>query len=510
MDTRVRYRLCAASIVLAALSLAAAAEHATVLEIGSDKQLFLDDAIVASSSGIAFTMNPPQRTGHIVLQADAPWEKAAGGRIGVYCSLLKEEGTIRLWYDVRFGDTVQVAYAESADGIHFTKPILGLHELDGSTANNIVIPTRVGGGAVWIDPRAPKDQRYRSQSKGYNQPTSGRLYSYHSPDGIHWTRWAELDIGDCDTQSIAFWDERLGRYVLYTRRNPNPGTPARSRIVRRLESDDLEQWDNEVTVMEADAVDLATYTSPTPMPPVDYYGAAVFRYPDENGVYVMLSQPFWHFMRRPAEERWGPGGVEDPRTSERLGPATIDVRLAVSRDGAHFKRLGGRKPFLSLGPAGAFDSRTVWAIPNPVPMGDELWFYYAANNRDHDGYIDPAVSEPMSGIGLATLRLDGFVSADADYTGGTLTTRPIAFAGTRLEVNLDGGGGGSLQVEILDQSCKPIPGYTLSDATRLWGNAVRMPVSWGGRADLSALAGTPIRLRFHMRDCKLYAFQFVE
>ena len=44
----------------------------------------------------------------------------------------------------------------------------------------------------------------------------------------------------------------------------------------------------------------------------------------------------------------------------------------------------------------------------------------------------------------------------------------------------------------------------------LKGNSVRMPVSWDENHDVSKLAGTPVKLRFIMRDCKLYAFRFKE
>ena len=64
-------------------------------------------------------------------------------------------------------------------------------------------------------------------------------------------------------------------------------------------------------------------------------------------------------------------------------------------------------------------------------------------------------------------------------------------------------------MELLDQNGKPIEGFTQSEATLLWGNSVRMPVTWGNRQDVSRLAGKPIKIRFIMRDCKLYAFQFV-
>jgi hypothetical protein len=55
----------------------------------------------------------------------------------------------------------------------------------------------------------------------------------------------------------------------------------------------------------------------------------------------------------------------------------------------------------------------------------------------------------------------------------------------------------------------PIPGFTLADADRLEGNSVRRVASWHGRADVSALAVRPVRLRWRMRDAQLHAFQFV-
>ncbi len=106
--------------------------------------------------------------------------------------------------------------------------------------------------------------------------------------------------------------------------------------------------------------------------------------------------------------------------------------------------------------------------------------------------------------------MDGFVSADADYAGGEITTPLIKFSGKRLELNVDTSGGGSVTVELLDENDKPIPGFSKDDATPASGNSVRMPVRWGDRSDVSTLAGKPIRIRFHMCACKLYAFQFAD
>ncbi len=118
------------------------------------------------------------------------------------------------------------------------------------------------------------------------------------------------------------------------------------------------------------------------------------------------------------------------------------------------------------------------------------------------------------------LRRDGFISADAAYTGGELTTRPLVFEGSKLQLNMDSGAGGTVQVEIQDQAGNPIPGFALEDAGEINGNFLQVPARWRaevigkmrraeGDPDVGTLAGRPVRLRFVMRDARLYSFQFV-
>jgi len=469
------------------------------IDVGSRKQLFIDERFIAASSGVELVMNTPQRDGRVLLTTDQPWEQ--GRVIGVYSSVLKEDNTVKIWYDFRQPVSsdpwrvLKVCYAESTDGLNFTKPKLGLYEVDGSKDNAVVLPGAIGGCSVWIDPNAPPEQRYKNQAKVY---PSAELHMHSSPDGIHWKKLATLNPGPggWDTQTVVFWDPEVKRYAMYTRRWVRNETKlANFRTVRRLESDDLLKWDNELVVMETDDVDLATHKTGTPQPPVDFYGADVFPYSDAEDVYIMLAQAFWHWQPR--------SGVDG------LGPSGFDVRLAVSRNGKQFRRVGQRKPFMAMGPDGRFDSRYVWAMPHPVRMGDELWIYYVGSNRDHDGVIDAAATgEHLTGIGRAVLRLDGFVSADADYRGGQITTPLIQFSGRRLELNVETSGGGAVLVELLDVENKPISGFAKSDAVAVNGNSVRMPVRWQKGSDVSSLAGRPLRLRFHVQDCKLYAFQF--
>lgn len=473
----------------------AAEEGRVVIDIGSRKQLFLDERLIESSRGVRFEINTPHAMREPVLVADQGRENPEDVFVWSYSSVARVGGKTRLWYQVNtlkfrpqpvgFVLTDKwLAYAESSDGIHFTKPKLGLNEYRGSRANNIVIPG-VEGGHVWIDPRARPKHRYRFQTYG----GAGKLAFYGSPDGIRWKKTHTATVGHNDTQNIAFWDAAVQRYLLFTRK-----WPGNFRVHRRLDSDDLVHWNNEVVVMRADGTDLAKYKSAASVHPVDYYGACVFKYPDEHGLYVMLPQAFWHWYAR--------GG------QQRVGPNLYDVRLCVSHDGRKFRRVADRGVFLRPGPEGTFFSGSVWVLPAPIRMGDELWFYFQGSNADHDGNLIPGSDKFRTGIGRAVLRLDGFLSADAGFNGGEVVTPLVKFQGKRLELNVDSGGGGVVHVELLDEQGHPIPGFTVKEATPLSCNSVRKTVTWGENADISRFANRSIKIRFRMRDCKLYAFQF--
>lgn len=476
------------------------------IDVGNRKQLFVDDALIQSRNNVDLVMNPPYQTGEVLITADEPWE--AGSTVFVYSSVLKDRGVLRVWYDLLtptgngpYDHERRVCYAESEDGIHFVKPRLGLHEVGGSTANNVVLPGVIGGCAVWIDPNAPPEHRYKTQTKVY---PSGEFHMHRSPDGLRWSLFANIDPkGPRDTQTVVFWDPYIEQYVFYGRHKATTSEiDIECRSVRRAEMANLTEVRDTGLAIWPDDVDRAIYNLPFSTDnintPVDYYGATVFPYEEADRVYLLLAQSYWHWIP-PAEE----GG--------KLGPATQDVRLAVSRDGKHFDRAGERKPFIRLGPAGRFDSRWAWAMPNPVRMGDEIWIYYVGSNQDHNGQIDPAAPDGkrLGAISRAVMRLDGFISADAPYEGGVLVTRPLRFAGDRLELNLDTSAGGGVRVELLDETGQPLDGFSGDASPWIVGNAVRLPVTWSGAPALSSLEGAPVKIRFTMRDCKLYAFQFV-
>jgi hypothetical protein len=107
-----------------------------------------------------------------------------------------------------------------------------------------------------------------------------------------------------------------------------------------------------------------------------------------------------------------------------------------------------------------------------------------------------------------TLRTDGFASVHAGADLGEMVTYPLRFSGEQLLVNLSTSAGGSLRVEIQEESGQPIPGFTLKECKPLVGDAIEMPVRWGKAADVAKLAGTPVRLRFVLQEADLFAMRF--
>lgn len=105
---------------------------------------------------------------------------ADGKGVTIYGSVLREDGKFRMWYhaipadwDMQ-SDMSSIAYAESEDGIHWTKPALNILE-HGPGPNNL---TNLGlhSATVFIDPDGPPSCRYRATGYGHK-----RLFVTH-PD----------------------------------------------------------------------------------------------------------------------------------------------------------------------------------------------------------------------------------------------------------------------------------------------------------------------------------------
>ena len=176
--------------------------------------------------------------------------------------------------------------------------------------------------------------------------------------------------------------------------------------------------------------------------------------------------------------------------------STMDSWFAHSRDGFHWQR-PRTGPFMSWGPEGSWDSKSV-TISTPKRVGNELWVYYSGT--------DP---EQETAVGLAKLRLDGFVSIDAfDRTAKnrapTLMTKPLYSPGNRLVVNADASEG-FIDAELLNVDGYVIDGFSREDCDTFQGDSPEHTFSWKGNPDIGGCM--PARIRFTMKSAKLYALQ---
>jgi len=102
-------------------------------------------------------------------------------------------------------------------------------------------------------------------------------------------------------------------------------------------------------------------------------------------------------------------------------------------------------------------------------------------------YVNKDYAQRTAHISRYVLRLDEFVSVYAPYEGGELLTKRLTFNGTKLIINFATSAAGFLQLEILDASGQPIPGYHLTASQVMIGNETEHIVSWTEKSDLFEL-----------------------
>ena len=471
------------------------------LHIGSRLELFVDDYLVDELAEARLVLHPP--TPHeMAIVHDAPWEGSGCS----YTTVFRDGPIYRMYYRGADGTYLEgrykrghpdvTCYAESEDGVHWTKPELGLREFEGSKKNNIILTRDVTQDAVhnfapFLDtrPGVPADERYKGLGGGGKL---GGLVALASADGLRWRKMREepvITLGAFDSQNLAFWDQVRGEYRAYVRDFRN------GRDIRTATSDDFVNWTEPIWVDYAPSRVSELYTNQI----IPYYRAP----------HILLG-----FPTRYIDRGWSPSMEALPQLdyrklrasgSQREGTALTDGMFMSSRDRQRFH---------------------VWpeSFIRPGPMLANNWFY--ADNYQNWGLVEtessiedaPQELSVYVSEGAAqdhpnwhrryTLRIDGFVSVQAPLSGGELVTKPIVFEGKELVVNFSTGAAGSILVEMQQADGKPIPGYALSDAEETFGDELARVVWWKGGADVSKLAGLPVRLRFVLKDADLYAMRF--
>ncbi len=496
-------------------------KEADIIDIGSRRELFVDSHLIDQLRGARLQMHHPIPRG-IAIVHDEPWEGTGSGYHSIFHDGEKYRMYYKAWHlEVTRGrlnsgrHPLYCCYAESKDGIHWSKPALGLYEFNGSRKNNITLApgpvgsTKVDPGhpAVFLDtnPDAAGDAKYKAIFRSAGKTG---LLPFKSRDGLRWKPITPDPIlhglGAFDSQNLAFWDPTIRKYRCYWRIFTS-GTitdkvwkPAGHRAIRTAVSEDMVKW--------TEVKDLTYVNSPSEQ----LYTNQIKPY--HRAPHILIGLPNRYLDRGPSASM---SALPDSENRElrassvkRYGYALSESLLMVSRDGVHFKRWNEAflRPGIQRPGTWQYGAQYIgWHVvetQSSLPGAPNELSLYATEGYWHG---------KGSALRRYTLRLDGFVSVNAGAgEGGELITKPIKFSGTQLSLNLATSVSGSVRVEIQDLNGKPIPGFSLKDCPEIFGDTHNRTVNWKPGANLGKLSGKPVRLRFVLKDADLYSFKFAK
>ena len=482
------------------------------IDIGSRLELMIDDHLIDTmGESLHLQLHKPVRR-NVALVTDEPWEGNACG----YSSFFQDGDRYRMYYGINHhvnsrGGLVYphkpfTCYAESPDGIHWTKPKLGLAEFRGSKQNNIVFTTENIKGVsvnpchatVFRDtnPQCPPEATYKAviATAELSGSYAAGLYALKSSDGFHFSLLSDQLIitdGAFDSSNLAFWDSVRGEYRAYFRDYRDE-----VRGIKTATSQDFVNWSEPEWLVFPNAPDEHLYTNevtPYDRAPHIFFGFPM-RYVDRGWVDSTGKLPHPELRR----QRAGAG-------EGRYGSAITDGLLMTSRDAITFKR---------------------WeeAILRPGPSRTNSWVY--GDNNISWGILNTESDQPASPPELSifategywtgeslnlrrySIRVDGFVSIQAPRGGGEFVTKPLVFDRDKLVINYSTSAAGGIWVEIQDSSGQPLEGYTEADCHEVFGDEIQRKVAWKRWDNVKQLASTPVRLRFVLKDADLFSFRF--
>jgi len=448
----------------------------TVIDIGSRRELFVDSYLIDSLENAELRLHHPVTREKVMTFGDKPCEGPGSGYVTVF-----EDGDLfRMYYRGgsydKEGEAIQenICYAESKDGIQWTRPVMDLFECNGSKQNNIVwqgLGSHNFSPFKDTNPACRPAEEYKAVG---NTEYGAGLSAFKSSDGIHWSMLQELPIimfGTFDSHNVAFWDGVRREYVCYSR------LMLEKRTIQRCVSKDFIHWTRP---------ELIRYGEDTPEE--EMYTNGIQPYPWAPHILVGFPNRFMPKRKR---------------VSDHPADGVSGGLFMSSRDGFHWSRWA--EEFIRPGP---HKDRWVDRV-NMQALGmlfgrsgmtdgiDEISIYTVEGSKSKN-----------AGLRRYTLRVDGFVSVYARMTGGEMVTKPLVFKGKELVMNFATSTAGSIRVEIQDEDGVPREGYDLESCPSIYGDAIEEVVTWEGGSDVEGLAGKPIRLRIELKDADLYSMRF--
>lgn len=458
------------------------------LQLQNHRELFVDQYLIDRLNNLTQELHTPRNEG-IVLKFDNPWE----GNFSGYCTIIKDGDQYKLYYrGIREAgkdgnDNEVTCYAESADGINWKKPNLGINVINGSANNNVILAnaapvTHNFSPFLDINPDVKSAEKFKAL--GGTDKTG--LFAFVSPDGIHWRKAQEEAVfktGVFDSQNVAFWSESEQQYVCYFRTWSDGGFTQYKgvRSVSRTTSKDFINWTSPVHMTFGNTPLEHLYTNQT---------SPYVRAPH---IYLAICARFMPNRQVLTDEQ-----AKALNVNPKYFKDCSDAILMTSRGDSVYNRTFMQsfiRPGIGLE---NWVSRSNYPVLNVVQT----------NATELSLYVNESYAQPADHIKRYSLRLDGFASLNAGFKEGYLITKPFIFKGKELEINYATSAAGYVKIEFLDEKNKPVTGYTYNDSQEIIGNEIRHIASWRGKENVSTLQGKTIKLKIYLKDADLYSLKF--
>ena len=521
----------------------------TLLNIGTRRQFFFDDLMLEQVQDVTRRYYHAQKVSdRPLIESDQPWEHVTLFSTNAWNVIRDpEDGLFKCWYedyainsnpprtwisptdgklcvDIHGSNwPSRMCYAQSTDGIHWEKPLLGIVKEDGRDTNIVLGGNQTGlvhCPYIFLDLQEPdRSKRYkvtfesRRVDGGNDMAGEGTFRCATSGDGIHWNI-IDRDIifgatgpvlGDVITVSRnpetgVYWANNRHPMMcsssVFDRRKPFQHSWIPPTALHRVVQE------NRRRIFRSESVDFFQWSTPRPLIVPDcqwdniddsFYGLEQFQIGQD---WVGLLNVF-HMTEN-----------------------HLDVQLVYTRDGEHFQRVQPGRAWLPAGGEGAWNSVESTIGSKPFVVGDELFVYHGGACCHHDWWIvgrAEGLTVPEAtdlsmvnyGMGLLKMKQDRFVSISSGCAReGLIVTPACACNGSRLIINALTRPHGAVRVALADGQDQVIQGFTHEDCIPCQGDHVAHHVRWEQQTQLPP--NDFVKLHFYLKDADLFSFQFTE